>query len=426
MEKTVVKNGKKHKYHTKIDEQIEKISGQMSKDVVGKLVQVMEKTLSKLATFDEGSMMGSMLGFVNKKINVTGSGTDLGKSYILFIRSNLDTLSKRITDDCWILIVTERWYHGQMGMLATWLTNRMDKALHPYQCTCLSHIVKKMYNEYELHGMTDEKIRTAHFTQVEQRMATEEATCALQNAENSEHKGGKGGEGSDSDSEGGGGKNGDSDDERRRRQVENRRKAGKVKAGQDDDDGPKMQRQQSKAGGPPNKPGGPGGPPNKPGGPQNKPGGPPNKPGGPQRQQSKTGGPPNKPGGPGGPPNKAGGPPNKPGGPPNKGRPPPKKMDSDSSDTDDEPAPAKGKAPPKGKPPPKGKAPPKGKPGPPNGASGDYDEDGGGGAAKMANALQDGGVDKAAMAAAQASAQAGKMLGKGIGGALGKGFGSFF
>ena len=30
-----------HKYHTEIDEQIEKISGQMSKDVVGKLVQVM-------------------------------------------------------------------------------------------------------------------------------------------------------------------------------------------------------------------------------------------------------------------------------------------------------------------------------------------------------------------------------------------------
>ena len=28
------------------------------------MVQVMEKTLSKLATFDEGSMMGSMLGFV--------------------------------------------------------------------------------------------------------------------------------------------------------------------------------------------------------------------------------------------------------------------------------------------------------------------------------------------------------------------------
>ena len=28
------------------------------------LVQVMDKTLSKLATFDEGSMMGSMLGFV--------------------------------------------------------------------------------------------------------------------------------------------------------------------------------------------------------------------------------------------------------------------------------------------------------------------------------------------------------------------------
>ena len=34
-----------HKYHTKIDEQIEKISGQMSKDVVGKLVQVWSRRL---------------------------------------------------------------------------------------------------------------------------------------------------------------------------------------------------------------------------------------------------------------------------------------------------------------------------------------------------------------------------------------------
>ena len=25
---------------------------------------------------------------------------------------------------------------------------------------------QKMYNEYEMHGMTDEKIRTAHFSQV--------------------------------------------------------------------------------------------------------------------------------------------------------------------------------------------------------------------------------------------------------------------
>ena len=37
-----------HKYHTKIDEQIEKISGQMSKDVVGKLVQVMMMAMEVL------------------------------------------------------------------------------------------------------------------------------------------------------------------------------------------------------------------------------------------------------------------------------------------------------------------------------------------------------------------------------------------
>ena len=84
--------------------------------------------------------------------------------------------------------------------------------------------------------------------------------------------------------------------------------------------------------------------------------------------------------------------------------------------------------------------------------SGDYDDDEEegpkgpkknpmAGAAKMANALQSGGVDEvrgkktqhfliilcqAAEAGAQAAAQASKMLAKGMGGMMSKGFGSFF
>ena len=53
-----------HKYHTKIDDQIEKTSANMRSLLCGKLSSVMEKTLSKLATFDEGNMLGSMMGFV--------------------------------------------------------------------------------------------------------------------------------------------------------------------------------------------------------------------------------------------------------------------------------------------------------------------------------------------------------------------------
>ena len=48
-----------------------------------------------------------MIALQNKKINVTGSGSDLGKSYIAFIRNNTDTIAKRVTDDLWILNVME-------------------------------------------------------------------------------------------------------------------------------------------------------------------------------------------------------------------------------------------------------------------------------------------------------------------------------
>ena len=48
-------------------------------------------------------------------------------------------------------------------------TNRMfirREMYSEYLNKIIRHILQKMYNEYELHGMTDEKIRTAHFTQV--------------------------------------------------------------------------------------------------------------------------------------------------------------------------------------------------------------------------------------------------------------------
>ena len=77
-----------------------------------------------------------------KKINVTGSGVDLGKSYMQFVRNNMDTITKRINDDLWVLNVMEKWYFDQVQMISTWLTDRLDKTLIPYQCTCLAHVVK--------------------------------------------------------------------------------------------------------------------------------------------------------------------------------------------------------------------------------------------------------------------------------------------
>ena len=51
-----------------------------------------------------------------------------------------------------------------------------------FLCWDQTHL-QKVYTEYELQGMEEEKLQSNHYAQVEQRMATEEATCQLQSAE---------------------------------------------------------------------------------------------------------------------------------------------------------------------------------------------------------------------------------------------------
>ena len=76
----------------------------------------------------------------------------------------MDQIEKKIKDDLWVLNTMEvrkiayiytlndnchlisyhfqRWYAEQVQMLCTWLTDRLDRTLHHYQCTCLVYIVK--------------------------------------------------------------------------------------------------------------------------------------------------------------------------------------------------------------------------------------------------------------------------------------------
>jgi len=164
---------KKHKYHTKIDDMIEKTSANMRVQLVAKLVSVLEKTLGKLGAYDDGSMIGSFLSFANKKMNVTGTGMDLGKSYISFVRINMDIITKRIADDLWVLNAMEKWYYDQVEQLSRWLTERLDKSLHPFQCTCLAHIVKHVRYSSEKAGVGAERILTNLYLGVSERVASE-------------------------------------------------------------------------------------------------------------------------------------------------------------------------------------------------------------------------------------------------------------
>ncbi|XP_046868262.1 calcium-dependent secretion activator isoform X2 [Drosophila willistoni] len=164
-----------YKFHAKIDDQIDKANVAMTQGLSGKLMSVLESTLSKLARYDEGSLIGSILSFTN----VSSSGKDLGQGYVNFFRNNMDQIRGKIGDDLWTLNFFEQWYSHQVNMLSNWLSERMDHALHYAQVTSISHIIKKIYSDFELQGILEDKLNSKAYQGIAQRMATEEATCAL-------------------------------------------------------------------------------------------------------------------------------------------------------------------------------------------------------------------------------------------------------
>ena len=164
-----------HQYHAKIDNLIEKTSAAMTQGMINKLVTVLETTLSKLSRYDEGSFIGSILSFTK----VSGSGKEMGQAYVSFTRNCMDQIRGKVLDELWILTFFEQWYTAQIQMLCNWLSERLDHNLHLYQCTCLAHIVKKIYSDFELQGVIQEKLNSMTYQTISKRMQTEEATCAL-------------------------------------------------------------------------------------------------------------------------------------------------------------------------------------------------------------------------------------------------------
>ncbi|XP_011307053.1 calcium-dependent secretion activator [Fopius arisanus] len=164
-----------HQYHSKIDDMIDKALAGMTQGMINKLVSVLEATLSKLSRYDEGSFIGSILSFTK----VSGSGKEMGQAYVNFSRNCMDQIRSKVIDELWILNFSEQWYTAQIQLLCSWLSDRLDHNLHLYQCTCLAHIVKKVYSDFELQGVMEDKLNSKTYQTVSQRMQAEEATCAL-------------------------------------------------------------------------------------------------------------------------------------------------------------------------------------------------------------------------------------------------------
>ncbi|VDK42071.1 unnamed protein product [Taenia asiatica] len=166
-----------HEYQNQTEANLEKIQRRMAYILNEKLGQVLEATLAKLARYDSNTFLSSVL-------SLTKPTDEVGKAYVEFMRVNLEQLRQKLSDEVYVLSAMEAWYMSQTRMINEWLNERKNHSLHPYQFTCLSTIMKKMYSDFELQGISPDALDTMMYKNISQRLQVEEATIAVQSNSN--------------------------------------------------------------------------------------------------------------------------------------------------------------------------------------------------------------------------------------------------
>ncbi|VUZ53423.1 unnamed protein product, partial [Hymenolepis diminuta] len=167
-----------HEYQNQTEANLEKIQRRMAYILNDKLGQILEGTLAKLARYDSNTLLSSVL-------SLTKPTDEVGKAYVEFMRVNLEQLRQKLSDEVYVLSAMETWYMSQTRMINEWLTERKNHSLHPYQFTCLSTIMKKMYSDFELQGISPDALDTMMYKNISQRLQVEETTLAVQSNSNS-------------------------------------------------------------------------------------------------------------------------------------------------------------------------------------------------------------------------------------------------
>ncbi|KAG1683212.1 Calcium-dependent secretion activator 1 [Nymphon striatum] len=167
-----------HKLHDKIDRLVDEVLGDMQEGLVSKLLSILEATLGKLSRYDEGSFFAPILSLTYRQ-GVSSTGREMGAAYVNFFRNSVEQLRQRVNDELWVLNIMEQWYDGQMQLLCNWLSERLDRGLHCFQLSALSFIMKKVYSEYELHGIEETKLNSKIYQTISSRLQLEEATASV-------------------------------------------------------------------------------------------------------------------------------------------------------------------------------------------------------------------------------------------------------
>ncbi|EGT48715.1 hypothetical protein CAEBREN_31721 [Caenorhabditis brenneri] len=199
-----------YKYQSKLDETLETMLKTMESCIQEKLLGVLESVLSRLARYDEGNPIGAILNiapkpasiFNNSSYNSSGkykkrkketrkvlqrqpltaqqSSGQIGNSYVTFFHGCTELLRQVIIDEIWVNGLFEHWYDNQMKAINDWLTERLQQSLSATQYISLSNIVKKVYQDFALQGIDEERLNSKTYQSISRRLQLEESNSHIQ------------------------------------------------------------------------------------------------------------------------------------------------------------------------------------------------------------------------------------------------------
>ncbi|EEC12863.1 Ca2+-dependent activator protein for secretion 2 isoform A, putative [Ixodes scapularis] len=164
-----------HQCHSRIDSLVDGTLQEMQAGLIGKLTSILEATLGKLSRYDEGSLLAPILSLTG----MSSSGKEVGHTYVNFVRNSMEQLRQKVSDELWVLALFEQWYAAQMSLLCSWLSERLDHGLHSFQLSALLHIARKLYSDFELQGIEEEKLNSKVYQTVCSRLQLEEAAASV-------------------------------------------------------------------------------------------------------------------------------------------------------------------------------------------------------------------------------------------------------
>ncbi|KAH8853555.1 Calcium-dependent secretion activator 1 [Schistosoma japonicum] len=161
-----------HEYQNQTETNLERVQRKMAILLNDKMGKILEGSLMKLARYDVNTLLSSVL-------SLTKPTDEIGKAYVEFLRVNLEQMRQKVSDELYILSIMETWYMTQTRVINDWLIERKGNALSSYQFTCLSTIIKKMYADFELQGISPDALDTMAYKTIMQRLQMEETAQAV-------------------------------------------------------------------------------------------------------------------------------------------------------------------------------------------------------------------------------------------------------